>query len=125
MAERKNSNLLDVTRALLFHKNVPKQYWGEVVLTAARLIYRLLTPVLDFKSPIEILINFFPNFNESNNLIPRILGSVAFVHLHSQNRGKLDPRALRCIFISYSSTQKGYKSFHPPTRNSLSQRMLR
>ena len=43
----------------------------------------------------------------------------AFVHVHSQNRGKLDPCALRCIFIGYSSTQKGYKCFHPPTRKFL------
>lgn len=64
----------------------------------------------------ESLTKFFPNFSASNNLIPRIFGSVAFVHVHSQNRGKLDPRALKCVFIGYSSTQKGYKCFHPPTR---------
>ena len=119
VAECKNGHLLDITRALLFHKNVPKQYWGEAILTVAHLINRLATPILDSKSPIEILINFFPNFNASNNLIPQIFGSVAFVHVHSQNRGKLDPRSLRCIFISYSSTQEGYKCFHPPTRKFL------
>jgi hypothetical protein len=116
IAERKNGHLLDVTRALLFHKSVPKQYWGEAVLTAAHLINRLPSPILDFKSPTEILTTFFPHFKISNNLIPRIFGSVAFVHIHSPNRGKLDPRAIRCIFIGYSSTQKGYKCFHPSTR---------
>ena len=116
VAERKNGHLLDITRALLFHKNVPKHYWGEAVLTAAHLINRLLTRVLEFQSPVALLTKFFPNFNASNNLVPRIFGSVAFVHVHSQNRGKLDPRAIQCIFIGYSSTQKGYKCFHPPTR---------
>ena len=119
MAKHKNGHLLNVTRALLFHKNVPTQYWGEAVLTTAHLINRLPTLVLGFKSPIEILIKKFPNFNVSNNLIPRIFRSVAFVHVHSQNKGKLDPRALQCIFIGYSSTQKGYKCFHPPTRKFL------
>ena len=35
VAKRKNGHLLNVTRALLFPKNVPKTYWGEVVLTIA------------------------------------------------------------------------------------------
>lgn len=116
VAERKNGHLLDVTRALLFHKNVPKHYWGEAVLIATHLINRLPTKVLNFKSPIDTLTTFFPTFTASNNLVPRIFGSVAFVHVHSTQRGKLDPRALRCIFIGYSSTQKGYKCFHPSTK---------
>jgi len=29
VAERKNGNLLAVTRTLLFHNNVPKQYWEK------------------------------------------------------------------------------------------------
>lgn len=40
----------------------------------------------------------------SNGLIPRVLGSVSSVHVHSQSRGKLDPRAIQCVFVGYSST---------------------
>jgi len=52
----------------------------------------------------------------SNGLYPKVFGCVRFVHNHSPNRGKLNPRALKCIFIGYSSTQKGYKCFHPPSK---------
>jgi transposase InsO family protein len=38
IAERKNRHLLDQTRALLFHQNVPKSFWGEAVLTSTYLI---------------------------------------------------------------------------------------
>lgn len=116
VAERKNGHLLATTRALLFHKKVPKNYWGEAVLTAAYIINRLPSKVLGFKTPLEVLSQFYPDLQASNNLTPRVFGCTAFVHIHSQNRGKLDPRAVECIFLGYSSTKKGYKCYHPPTK---------
>ena len=47
---------------------------------------------------------------------PKVFGCVSFVHVHSHGQGKLDPRAVKCVFIGYSPTQKGYKCYHPPTR---------
>jgi hypothetical protein len=41
---------------------------------------------------------------------------VSFVHVHDPRRGKLDPRAKTYVFITYSSTQKGYKYYHPPSK---------
>ena len=58
-----------------------------------------------------------------NHLIPKIF-DVSFVHVHSPNKGKLDLRAVKCIFIGYSSTQKRYKCYHPPSKKILSQQML-
>ena len=116
MAERKNGHLLDSTRSFKFQKKVPKSFWGEAVLTAAHLINRLPSRVLGFKSPMDILSTFYPNLHTTNNLVLWIFGCVAFVHVHNQNRGKLDPRALKCVFLGYSSTHKGYKCYHPPSK---------
>ena len=71
---------------------------------------------LEFKTPIELLAKFYPDINTSNNLTPKVFGCTSFVHVHSNNRGKLDPRAIKCVFLGYSSTQKGYKCYHPPTK---------
>ncbi|KAI5335125.1 hypothetical protein L3X38_025258 [Prunus dulcis] len=41
---------------------------------------------------------------------------VACVHVYSHQQSKLDPYALRCVFIGCSSTQKGYKCYNLPTQ---------
>ncbi|CAL2225121.1 unnamed protein product [Prunus armeniaca] len=47
---------------------------------------------------------------------PKVFGCVAYVHVYSHQQSKLDHCALQCVFIGYSSTQKGYKCYHPPTQ---------
>ena len=68
------------------------------------------------KSPLETLSPFYPDIRSSFNLAPQVFGCSSFVHIYSHNRGKLDLRALKCVFLGYSSTQKGYKCYHSPTR---------
>ena len=63
IAERKNGHLLAIIRALLFHHNVPKHYWGKAALTATFLINRLPSKILDFHSPIQLLTRFFPDLH--------------------------------------------------------------
>lgn len=117
VAERKNRHLLEVARALRFSMNVPKLYWPEAVLTAAYLINRMPSRVLDFKSPIEVLFPSSPalppSFSSHFLIPPRVFGCVCFVHIPPRLRSKHDPRALKCIFLGYSPTQKGYKCYHP------------
>jgi hypothetical protein len=102
IAERKNRHLLN------------QEILGRVsVLTASYLINRLPSSVLTSKTPMEVLSSFYSDVFASCNLIPRIFGCKSFVHIHSDGRGKLDPRAFKCVFIGYSSTQEGYKCYHP------------
>ena len=41
ITEKKNRRLLEVTRAFVLSSHVPKNFWGEVILTAAYLINRI------------------------------------------------------------------------------------
>jgi len=83
VVDQKNRHLLVVTRASLFHTNVPKQYWGEAVLAAAYLINRLPSQTLQNNSLIQLFSNFYPHFKTSNNPVPRIFGCMSSVHVHS------------------------------------------
>ena len=71
--------------------------------------------VLTFKTPLHVLAQHRP-LPSVLVLTPRIFGCVAFVHLHKNQRSKLDPCALRCVFVGYATHQKGYRCYHPPTQ---------
>ena len=116
IAERKNRHLLEVARAITFTTRVLKYFWGEAVLTATYLINRMPSRVLEFKTPLDTLKNLFQTSKIFCSLPPKVFGCTAFVHIHNHNRGKLDPRSLRCVFLGYSSTQKGYKCYCPSTK---------
>jgi hypothetical protein len=111
VAERKNRHLLEVARSLMFMMNVPKFLWGEAVKTAAYLINRMPSRVLNYKTPIECL-------SGTNSFIvpPKVFGCTCFVHDYRNSVGKLDPRAVKCIFLGYSPTQKGYRCWSPTER---------
>jgi transposase InsO family protein len=109
ISERKNRHLLEVTRALLFSGNLPKNYWADAVLTGCYLINRLPSRVLDFKSPLEVLYNRKIDISHL-----KIVGCVCYVH--SQDGGKLEPRLRKCVFLGYSSKKKGYICLDPNTK---------
>lgn len=62
------------------------------------------------------MLSRFPSVPILHTLESRIFGCVAFVHVHKQYRNKLDPRAVRCIFLGYAPNKRGYKCYHPPSR---------
>lgn len=87
--------------------NVPKHFWSYGVLTATYLINRLPSRVLDFLCPLEVLQQKKPDLSHL-----KVFGCTCFVHLSAtQRRDKLDPRAVKCVFLGYSQTQKGYRCY--------------
>lgn len=116
IAERKNRHLLEVARSLMFSNHVPKFFWGEAVLTAVYLINRMPSRVLNYQTPCNVLLQSYPNTRLISTVPLRVFGCSAFVHVYQQNRSKLDPKAIKCIFIGYSPNQKGYKCYSPTTR---------
>lgn len=116
IAERKNKHLLEVARAIMFYMNVPKYLWGEAILTASYLINRMPTKMLKYQTPLECLKIFFPEARLFSDLPVKVFGCTVYLHIPSKFRTKLDPRAIKCVFLGYSSNKKGYKCFDPFTK---------
>lgn len=111
MAERKNRHLLDVARSLMLSSHVPKQFWGNAVLTATYLINRMPSRVLNFQTPCQRLLLVYPTLRIISGIPVKVFGCTAFVHINQSHCTKVDPKSMKCIFLGYSPNQKGYKCY--------------
>lgn len=46
------------------------------------------------------------------NLNPCIFRYVAYVHIHRNQCSKLDPFAVKCVYLGFAPQQKGYRCYH-------------
>ncbi|CAH9109373.1 unnamed protein product [Cuscuta epithymum] len=104
--ERKHRHILDMARTLRFHAHLPIHFWGECVLTAGYLINRLPTPILENKSPYELLYHKLPMYDHL-----RVFGCLCYAHSKDQSGDKFAARGLKCVFLGYAYSQKGWKVY--------------
>ncbi|KAL1209116.1 Retrovirus-related Pol polyprotein from transposon TNT 1-94 [Cardamine amara subsp. amara] len=108
---------MEVARSMMFHKNLPRRFWGDAVMTACYLINRTPTKVLNDISPYEVLNKTKPHIDHL-----RVFGCVCFVLVPGDQRNKLDAKSTRSVFIGYSTTQKGYRCYDPSTKRIMTSR---
>ncbi|PWA61635.1 hypothetical protein CTI12_AA371330 [Artemisia annua] len=111
VVERKNRTILDMVRSMLKSKKMPKEFWAEAVDGAVYLLNRCLSKSLDNKTPQEAWNGMKPTVSHL-----RVFGSIAYVHVPSQRRSKLDDRSEKYVFVGYDKQSKGYKLYNPITR---------
>ena len=54
-----------------------------------------------------------------NGLSPKVFGCAAYAQDHNPSLDKLSTKALKCVFVAYSKTQKRYRCYHPTTRKTI------
>lgn len=111
-AERKHRHILNLARAMRFQAHIPIEFWGECILTAAFLINRTPTPVLDGKTPYEMLYNEAPSYDHI-----RVFYSLCYARNHAPTNDKFASRSRRCIFVGYPYAKKGWRLFDLDTQN--------
>lgn len=106
VAERKHRHLLETARALRFEANLPKKFWGECVLTAAYIINRLPSKVIENKTPYELVFNQKPEYDHM-----RVLGCLVYFKNNNTEGDKFEMRGRPGVFMGYPPGIKGYKVY--------------
>lgn len=107
-AERKHCHLTKTGLTMLFGANAPADRWVNAFSSAAYVINRLPTKLLNNKSPFELLYVVVPNYDNFKPFRCRV-----FPYLRPYAEHKLAPQSLECIFIGYCSQYIGYKCLLP------------
>lgn len=104
--ERKHIHIFNIARACLFQGRLPVEFWGESVMTAAHIINRTPSPILDGKTPYELLHGKPPVFD-----LLRVFSCLCYAHRRARDKGKFGDRGRRCIFVGYPFGTKGWRLF--------------
>lgn len=115
--ERKHRHLLNVTRSLLFHANLPKCFWFVSLCHATYFINRLCIPTIQYNTPYELI---FKTPSSYTHL--KIFGCLAYASTITRHKDKLDPRATKCLLLGYPMGIKEYLLFYHSTRSIFSSR---
>ncbi|MCO5582114.1 hypothetical protein L7F22_036004 [Adiantum nelumboides] len=119
VAERKNRSLMEMARCMLKAKSLPHKLWMEAVACAAHVLNRCPTCALLTITPYESWYDRKPSVSYL-----RVFGCLAYAHIPQQLRGKLDDKAVKCIFVGYSSGSKGYRLYNPATNKIFESRRV-
>ena len=86
----------------MFQSHLPKPYWSYAIKHAVYLINRTPFPIIDNKTPFEILHKHNPDFS-----ILKVFGCLSYASTNLP-RQKFDVRAKRGVFLGYQTGTKGY-----------------
>lgn len=104
--ERKHRHILNIARACLFQGRLTVDFWGESIMTAAHIINRTPSPLLDGKTPYEVLHGKPPAYD-----LLRVFGCLCFAHRRGLDKDKFGDRSRKCIFVGYPFGTKGWRLF--------------
>lgn len=92
--------------------NMPSYYSSLAILFTSSTDYQ--TPVLNQKSPYEMLYQSPPTFMEL-----MVFDCLSYATTLTNHRHKLDPRARKCLFLGFKPGTKGYLPYDFHTRDTF------
>jgi len=99
LAERRNKSMLDMARSMFKENNLPHEFWGEAVNTAAYILNKCPTKKLKTQVPEEVWSGRKPSISHL-----RVFGSICYKHVPDARRKKLEDKSDAMILVGYHNT---------------------
>ena len=103
VAEHMNRTIVEVIRSMLADSELPKRFWAKALSTATCLRSGSPTNAVQDRTPYEAWTGNKPNVSHL-----KIFGYGTYTHVPKDERGKLDSKTRRSIFLGYGQGVKGY-----------------
>jgi hypothetical protein len=103
IAERKNRTLTELVNAMLDTAGLSKEWWGEAILTVCHVLNRVLTKNKE--------ITPFDEWEKKrlNLSYMRTWGCLVKVNVSINQKRKLGPKTVDCVFLGYAIHSVGYR----------------
>ncbi|KAM1331831.1 hypothetical protein ACFX2I_044275 [Malus domestica] len=111
IAKMKNRTIVEMAKSMMHGKNMPYKFWGEAVNTLVYLLNRCPTKALEKKTPFEVFSGKKPSVKHL-----RVFGSVCYTLILHQLRHKLEKSSNKGVFVSYCTSEKGYRVYNVLTQ---------
>ena len=111
VAERVNRTIIESATSMLHSSGLPTKLWAEACSCAVYVQNWMAVKGVDGKTPYEGWNGVKPNLSHL-----RIFGSDVFLLIPRDERGKFDPKAIKCQHVGYCETQKGFRAWDPVGR---------
>jgi len=99
---------MNMVRAMIIGRNVPKIYWPEATKWCVHILNRSPTVAVQDKTPEEAWSGMKPTVEYF-----RVFGCLAHVHTPDQQRIKLDTKSKKCVLLGVSEESKAYRLLDP------------
>jgi len=99
---------MEMTRCMLYEKELPKKLWAETASTTVFLLNRLPSRVLNKKTPFEGWFGYRPDLQNLKKIC-----CLYFSFVPQVKKDKLDKKVEPGVFIGYNNTSKAYRIFQP------------
>ncbi|CAM8907435.1 unnamed protein product [Rhodiola kirilowii] len=111
VVERRNRTVQEMTRVMLYAKNVPLNLWAEAMLTATYVLNRvLIRPGMD-KTSYELWKGRKPIVKHFH-----VFGSTCYILTDREQRQKLDRMCDEGLFLGYSPNSRADRVYNKRTR---------